>query len=184
MRDAERQAELARRTATAAPDFAPPAARSILCASGTDGKPVCKAWDAAHDPRQPDPTVQPITTPLRWTSRLMVDADRPKWVAIDRNERRMLSHREISSRSERLSVCLERRRSGGRIRPVGEITESTEEDFRSNRRPIALIGSPARQRSQISEPIQEELESDESVVIPCLGAIRDRSTRCGSLNTV
>jgi hypothetical protein len=34
------------------------------------------------------------------------------------------------------------------------------------------------------EPIQEELESDESVVIRCLGAIRDRSTRCGSLNTV
>src|SRR5260370_5856096 len=55
----------------------------------------------------------------------MVDADRPKWVAIDRNERRMLSHREISSRSERLSVCLDRRRSGGRIPPVGEITEKT-----------------------------------------------------------
>jgi hypothetical protein len=34
------------------------------------------------------------------------------------------------------------------------------------------------------EPIQEELESDESVVIPCLEAIRDRSPRCGSLNTV
>src|SRR3981189_1464895 len=71
----------------------------------------------------------------------MVDADRPRWVAIDRNERRMLSHREISSRSERLSVCLERRRSGGRIPPVGEMTEKTEEDSRSNRRPIALIGS-------------------------------------------
>src|SRR5258708_38579909 len=63
----------------------------------------------------------------------------------------MLSHREISSRSERLSVCLERRRSGGRIPPVGEITEKTEEDSRSNRRPIALIGSPACQRSQISD---------------------------------
>jgi len=35
------------------------AGRSILCASGTDGKPVCKAWDAVHDPRRPDPTVQP-----------------------------------------------------------------------------------------------------------------------------
>ena len=34
------------------------------------------------------------------------------------------------------------------------------------------------------EPIQEELESDESVVIPCFGVIRDRSKRCGSLNTV
>jgi len=30
-----------------------------------------------------------------------------------------------------------------RIPPVGEITEKTEEDSRSNRRPIALIGSPA-----------------------------------------
>src|ERR1700692_611914 len=78
----------------------------------------------------------------------MVDADRPKWVAIDRNERRMLSHRETSSRSERLSVCLERRRSGGRIPPAGEITEKTEEDSRSNRRPIALIGSANGPRSQ------------------------------------
>src|SRR5260370_41414693 len=130
------------------------AARSILSASGTDGKPACKAWDAAHDPRRPDPTVQPDNKsdpPLRWTSRLMVDADRLKRVAIDRNERRMLSHREISSRSERLSVCLERRRSGGRIPPVGEITEKTEEDSRSNRRPIALLSSAACQRSQISD---------------------------------
>ncbi|WP_245269957.1 D-alanyl-D-alanine carboxypeptidase family protein [Nitrobacter hamburgensis] len=42
-------------------------------------------------------------------------------------------------------------------------------------------GAAAREPS---EPIQEELESDESVVIRCPGAIRDRSTRCGSLNTV
>jgi hypothetical protein len=81
----------------------------------------------------------------------MVDADRPKWSAIDRNERRILSHRDISSRSERLSTCLARRRSGGRIPPVGEITEKTDEDSRSNRRPIELIGSPACQRSQISD---------------------------------
>jgi len=40
------------------------------------------------------------TRHLRWTSRLMVDADRPKWRAIDRNEPRMLNHREISSRSK------------------------------------------------------------------------------------
>ena len=56
----------------------------------------------------------------------MVDADRPKWRAIDRNEQRMLSHRDISSRSERLSACLARCRSGGRIPPVGEITEKTD----------------------------------------------------------
>jgi hypothetical protein len=73
----------------------------------------------------------------------MVDGDRPKWRAIDRNEQRMLSHREISSRSGRLSACLARCRSGGRMPPVGEITEKTDEDSRSNRRPIELIGSPA-----------------------------------------
>src|SRR2546429_608009 len=61
----------------------------------------------------------------------MVDGDRPKWRAIDRNEQRMLSHREISSRSERLSACLARCRSGGRMPPVGEITEKTDEDSRS-----------------------------------------------------
>jgi hypothetical protein len=93
---------------------------------------------------------------LRWTSRLTVDGDRPKWRAIDRNEQRMLSHREISSRSERLSACLARCRSGGRMPPVGEITEKTDEDSRSNRRPIELIGSPACQRSQISDRWADE----------------------------
>jgi hypothetical protein len=88
---------------------------------------------------------------LRLTSRLTVDADRPKWRAIHRNERRMLSHREISSRSEKLSACLARCRSGGRMPPVGEIIEKIDEDSRSNRRPIELIGSPACQRSQISD---------------------------------
>src|SRR6476646_3360787 len=82
----------------------------------------------------------------------MVDGDRPKWLAIDLNEQRMLSHREISSRSERLSTCLARCRSGGRMPPVGEITEKTDEDSRSNRRPIELIDSPACQRSQTAEP--------------------------------
>src|ERR1700746_2298084 len=89
------------------------AAQSILSASRTGGKPACKAWDAAPDPRRPDLTRQPGSGPLlRLTSRLTVDADRPKWRAIDRNERRMLSHREISSRSERVSACLERCRAG------------------------------------------------------------------------
>src|SRR5258705_12469224 len=81
----------------------------------------------------------------------MVDGDRPKWRAIDRNERRILSHRDISSRSERLSACLARCRSGGRMPPVGEITEKTDEDSRSNRRPIELIGSPACQRIHNSD---------------------------------
>jgi hypothetical protein len=81
----------------------------------------------------------------------MVDADRPNCRAIKRNERCMLSPLEISSRSKRLSACLARRRAGGRMPPVGEITEKTDEDSRSNRRPIELIGSPAYQRSQISD---------------------------------
>src|ERR1700751_1777946 len=66
----------------------------------------------------------------------------------------MLSHREISSRSERVSACLARCRSGGRMPPVGEITEKTDEDSRSKRRPIELIDSPADSdpRSQTAEP--------------------------------
>jgi hypothetical protein len=35
--------------------------------------------------------------------------------------------------------------------PVGQITEKTGQDSQSNGRPIALIGSPACQRSQISD---------------------------------
>jgi hypothetical protein len=81
----------------------------------------------------------------------MIDADRPNWRAIKRNEHRVLSPLEIFSRSERLSASLARRRTGGRMPPVGEITEKTEEDSRSNRRTIELIGSPACQRSQISD---------------------------------
>ena len=41
----------------------------------------------------------------------------------------MLSHREISSRSERLSACLARCLSAGRMPPVGEITEKIDEEF-------------------------------------------------------
>src|ERR1700716_4201901 len=58
----------------------------------------------------------------------MAEGDRPRWRAIDRNEQRMLSHREISSRSERLRACLARCLSAGRMPPVGEITEKTDED--------------------------------------------------------
>src|SRR3979490_2930634 len=73
----------------------------------------------------------------------MVEGDRPRWRAIARNEQRMLSHREISSRSERLRACLARCLAAGRMPPVGEITEKTDEDSRSNRRPIEPIDSPS-----------------------------------------
>jgi hypothetical protein len=39
--------------------------------------------------------------------------------------------------------------------PVGEITEKTDEDSRSNRRPIEPIDSPAGLRSQISDRVDE-----------------------------
>src|ERR1700730_13427328 len=106
----------------------------------------------------------------------MVDADRPKWVAIDRNERPMLSHREISSRSEKLSVCLDRRRSGGRIPPVGEITEKTEEDSRSNRR---------RSHSSAPQPASDPrsqtvgLPSNKcDVAVSCPHSILDKRLEC------
>ena len=65
----------------------------------------------------------------------------------------VLSPLEISSRSKRLSACLGRCRTGARMPPVGEITENTDEDSRSNRRPIELINSrPASDpRSQTAE---------------------------------
>jgi hypothetical protein len=77
----------------------------------------------------------------------MVDADSPNWRAINRNEHCVLSPLEISSGSKTLSAS----RTGGRMPPIGDITEKTDEDSRSNRRPMELIGSPACPRSQISD---------------------------------
>ena len=71
-------------------------------------------------------------------------------LAIERSEHRILSPRDISSRSPRLRALGARRRSAGRIPPVGEITENTEDDARSNNRPIDFIDYPACHRSQIS----------------------------------
>jgi hypothetical protein len=51
----------------------------------------------------------------------------------------MLRPRDISSRLERLNADQPRQRSGGRIPPVGEITENTDDDWRSKTRPIDLI---------------------------------------------
>src|ERR1700726_2096747 len=96
----------------------------------------------------------------------MVDADRPNWRAIKRNEHCVLSPLEISSRSKRLSASLARRRAGGRMPPVGEITEKTEEDSRSNRRPIELIGSPACQRSQSQTVALRSNKCDVAVSYP------------------
>ena len=73
----------------------------------------------------------------------------PGYAGTDRTEHCVLSPLEIYSCSNRLRLA--RRRAGGRMQPVGAITEKTEEDSRSNRRPIELIGSPACQRSQISD---------------------------------
>jgi len=87
---------------------------------------------------------------LRATSRLIVDGARPSSAAIARSERPATRPRETSSRSARLSARFERLRSGGRMPPDGDSTEKIDDDSRSNRRPIELIDSPRRHRSQIS----------------------------------
>jgi hypothetical protein len=59
--------------------------------------------------------------------------------------------RDIFSRSERLNASLQRLRSGGQMPPVGEITEKTEDDWRSNIRPIELIDFPRCHLSLMSD---------------------------------
>src|SRR5260370_4608944 len=101
----------------------------------------------------------------------MVDADRPKWVAIDRNERRMLSHREISSRSERLSVCLE-----DEFRPLA----------RSPRRQKRTPGQiDARSHSSAPQPASDPrsqtvgLPSNKcDVAVSCPHSILDKRLEC------
>jgi len=58
--------------------------------------------------------------------------------------------REISSRSASVSARRERCRGGGRMPPLGASMLKTDEEGRSNNRPIELCDSPRRQRSQIS----------------------------------
>jgi hypothetical protein len=57
---------------------------------------------------------------------------------------------EISSRSERVRLRLDRLRIGGRMPPMGARILKIEEDGRSNNRPIDFRDSPFFQRSHIS----------------------------------
>jgi hypothetical protein len=84
----------------------------------------------------------PFGPRLRLTSRLIVEGARRNRRAIARTDCLMLRPRDISSRSERLNADRPRRRSGARIPPVGEITENTDDDWRSKTRPIELIDWP------------------------------------------
>src|ERR1700712_311104 len=106
----------------------------------------------------------------------MLNGGRPQGRAIDRHMQHILSYPEISSRSERLSACLARHRSGGRMPPVGEITEKTEEDSRSNRRPIELIGTPACQRPRSRAAEQPSNKYD--VVVSCPHSIFAKRLEC------
>ena len=106
----------------------------------------------------------------------MVDGDRPKWRAIDRNEQRMLSHRDISSRSEKLSACLARHRSGGRMPPVGEITEKTK---RTPGQTGARSNSSARRLA--SDPISRTAERPSNkydVAVSCPHSIFAKRLEC------
>src|SRR4029077_5853576 len=88
--------------------------------------------------------------PLRAISRLTVDGARLRLQAIRRNDCPCGSPREISSRSVSVSASLERRRGGGRMPPVGQMCAKIDDEFLPKTRPIDLIPSPLRHRSQIS----------------------------------
>lgn len=104
----------------------PAAVLTLGCAAGAaTGRPCATPTTASYSPPSQEP-------------------------AIRRNDGPTPSPRDISSRSLRLSACWLRRRSAGRMPPVGDSTENTDDDSRSNRRPIELIDSPACHRSQIS----------------------------------
>ena len=88
--------------------------------------------------------------PLRLTSRLIVEGERPSSFAMVRKDRSQAMPLEISSRSQSVSANLVQCRGGGRIPPVGDSWENIEDDGRSNTRPMALRDSPCCQRSHIS----------------------------------
>ena len=87
---------------------------------------------------------------LHLISRLIVEGERFKCLAIERMDKSATALLEISSRSERVRTRLDRLRIGGRMPPVGANMLKIEEDGRSNNRPIEVRDSPFFQRSHIS----------------------------------
>ena len=83
-------------------------------------------------------------------SRLIVEGDRLKWLAIERMDKSATTPLEISSRSDRVRANLDRLRMAGRMPSVGANILKIEEEGRSNNRPIEVRGSPFFQRSHIS----------------------------------
>src|SRR5262249_54997573 len=88
--------------------------------------------------------------PLRSISRLTVEGARSSLLAILRKEGPCASPRDISSRSTSVSASLERRRSGGRMPPVGQRCAKIDDELLPKTRPIDFRPSPFCHRSQIS----------------------------------
>ena len=88
--------------------------------------------------------------PLRCSSRLTVDGARLSLAAIERSDAPTAAPREISSRSDKLSARLERRRGTGRMPPCGRRCAKIDDEVLPNTRPISFRPSPRCQRSQIS----------------------------------
>ena len=88
--------------------------------------------------------------PLRLTSRLIVEGERPSSLAMVRNDSSQAIPLDISSRSQSVRANLARCRGGGRMPPVGDSCANIEDEGRSNTRPMALSDSPRCQRVHIS----------------------------------
>jgi len=88
--------------------------------------------------------------PLRETSRLTVEGDRPILDAIARSESPAARPRVISSRSSRVRDRSERVRSGGEKPPALRTIANTEAGARLSASPIAVSVWPSRQRRQRS----------------------------------
>ena len=88
--------------------------------------------------------------PLRLTSRLIVEAERPSSFAMLRNDRSQAIPLEISSRSQSVSANLARCRGGGRMPPLGANKPYMDDEGLSNTRPMAFSDSPRCQRSHTS----------------------------------
>ena len=80
--------------------------------------------------------------PCRATSRLIVEVGRPRLSAIWRNDWPEARHRDISSRSIKLSDRADRRRSLGAIPPCAARTPKIEPGFLSKKRAMSLSDWP------------------------------------------
>jgi len=120
---------------------------SIGCWASLQGFARCALSQAAWSASLARYACKP---PLRFTSRLIVEGERPSSFAMLRKDRAQAIPLEISSRSESVSTNLARWRGGGRMPPVGDSWANIEDEGRSNALPMALSDSPRCQRVHIS----------------------------------